>query len=123
MTIKLIGRTATIRFTPSIEFKLSDEDLGALFEMSAGHYDRECKAAGKPGGVVFRFRSTMETCGYCAATFRELDLCAKILEMYNYVSDPEVREPAESLAFAFEQMLRAMNAQSVEPVVIEDEDQ
>lgn len=40
---------------PTISF--SAREIRRLIELSAGHYDRRCKAAGVPGGFLYAMRS------------------------------------------------------------------
>lgn len=71
-----------IKLTTSIVFDVpfTAEHVAGLVKLSALHYDGNCKMASKPDGFLARWGANLAY-GPIRATFHELDICLKLLEM------------------------------------------
>lgn len=103
-----------ITAVPKFHLSLSYPDATFLSELAAMHYDATCKNAGRLGGFLYGWINHLTLADACEAadttvdaTWRELDICLKILE--NTGTD-EQRDRASALRMAFR---RAMDRASV----------
>jgi hypothetical protein len=63
------------------EIVLDACEVAYLRSLAAHHYDAKCRAAAESGGFLFGWMNTVgDESGPVKATFRQLDLCCKILE-------------------------------------------
>ena len=83
----MIKMEARIRGVPHIDMVVNEEEIAAIIDAGARHYDSTCRAAVNVGGFVYGW-SNMVSDGPCTvtATFRQLDTVAKILESAHSVN-------------------------------------
>jgi hypothetical protein len=108
----------TVRGEPRFEFRLTREQVDVLVKMSFRHYDSTCRAASANAhpqiGVIGRWANQLEyekdwpvdvPLTPMEASWRELDLCLKVLE-YTVVCFPAEVKVASALTLAFIRALR-----------------
>jgi hypothetical protein len=108
------------------EVAFTGQELMALQELSARHYDGVCKAAGKVGGFLYGFinqwglltdqfdveEPDLSKEAEITCKFRDLDTLAKIAEaenLYRMIGNMPVKG---NFGLQLSQMLRAMNNES-----------
>ncbi len=67
---------------------LSKLDLALIWKCAINHYDNKCVRSINKGNFIYGWKIAIWNCNKdfnLNATFRELDLVLKILEMYPYV--------------------------------------
>ena len=95
---------------PVIQFTLAPEQLDVLLTLSGLHYDSTCRAASQVGGFLYGWKNqcewSLET--KVSASWRDLDICCKILEIPRY----EERVIARILARLFSGALSEVSSAS-----------
>lgn len=81
----------TVYGTPTFQMGLSSETIRGLCRLAQNHYDGTCQDAARPGGFLYNWRThalwedrnniSPYSNHVVTATFRELDLTMKVLEM------------------------------------------
>ena len=91
-----------IRGKPIFLFSLTGEQLGLLIALSKAHYDSTCRAASERGGFIYGWSAELELdpIAKFSATWRQLDLCLKILEGASYLPEQQ-RAVGSALACSF----------------------
>lgn len=100
--------------------ELSLEEVEALIGMAELHYDYECKALAKKGGLLFGFRNRLsmneegEPPVPFTLTSREVDILCKVLEPLSMTGGDTYAERfplAVELWFPMIQLIKGMNSE------------
>lgn len=77
--------------SPVFHFQLTIEQVLSIQKCAINHYDTVCRNSGMAGGFVYDWvvQTLFENSATVRATFRELDLTCKILEMANVLGIKE----------------------------------
>lgn len=95
---------------PLFRVPLTLADVAVLLELSALHYDETCRLAGVPGeqGFIYGWNSwltllatTPDEPPVVTATWRQLDLCLKLMEFLPYRFTAERTATVRRLSTAF----------------------
>ena len=77
----------TIHASPQFDLDITSDQLTMLAELAALHYDAACKSAAEVGGFIYGWIIERRWVGRSdptdmsmTATWRQLDLCLKIME-------------------------------------------
>lgn len=92
---------------PEFTFSLTDAQFMSLIRLSGAHYDATCRAASSLGGFIYgwgNIRTLGDPAAQLRATWRELDLCCKILEGAPQL-EPDLYRVARELSISFRAML------------------
>ena len=98
---------------PVFDFTISAQEIEMLVDLSTRHYDATCKMASALGGFIYGWRNM--AAGHVAvavsATWRDLDLCCKILEGRQFYRQNEqhLLRMASDMAMEFGRALRYAN--------------
>lgn len=74
---------------------LTPEHVGVLMKAAQWHYDGVCNQAAQVGGFIYGWNNAvtpypgMEVTPKCSASFRDLDICLKILEIAGTIMFPD----------------------------------
>jgi hypothetical protein len=93
-------------------FTISKENLLHLQQVALRHYDGTCQAAGQPGGFIYGWINMLYDKDEveCTATFKQLDLCTKILECESWVkSDIKLNEAFITLIQSASEISKKVN--------------
>ena len=74
---------SSIILRPTFSLLLSEKIVSILMKESKNHYDSTCRKASDIGGFLYGWSNMVGLELGLGASFRELDLTVKILEMYN----------------------------------------
>lgn len=102
MRIDIIGQ-------PTFRFELTVSQALSIQNCAINHYDMVCKKSGMAGGFVYdwvvqtSFEASFENPATVNATFRELDLTCKILEVGSTLGLEETEELRYAFIFAMRQ--------------------
>jgi hypothetical protein len=82
---------ALIHVSPVYKMTLNKDLVSVLLRLSRQHYDGVCRSASAQGGFLYGWNNCVDFESTCDATFRELDLTLKIMEMYLNLSPEDVK--------------------------------
>lgn len=113
--------TATLTFTPSAHIVLSLEEVSYLCKLSQAHYDFQCKALSKQGGILYNVKDICEyetrenlELSTTSFSFHALDIILKVLEVNTYAG---FNDPVGHLLDAkIRLVMKAMNDSCPKPV-------
>jgi hypothetical protein len=84
-----------ITCTPKFWIELSPEHVEVLRKLAIWHYDGVCNRAALQGGFIYGWCNSLSYAAEgeiskCSGSFRDLDLCLKIMESVHQLIDSEI---------------------------------